>query len=166
MAPNTPEEWTAYLRMCLDANQLMVLATAGEDGLWVCPVFFAYDTSFNLFFISKPASRHMRNIEQENSVACAVFDATQRPAGKVRGVQIAGRAHMVDVDEARHAFDIYFSPTHARTPVAPRGGALNYVRPTAEWRLVKISPDHIECFDEHHFSDGKTNVPVEIFKSV
>lgn len=161
--PETTEEWKTYMREQLDATQFMVLATGSGESLWVCPVYFAYDDSFTLFFLSKPTSRHMRNIEKQSDVACAIFHAMQNPQEKVRGLQTAGKAHFVGRGEALHAFEIYFAPTHVRTPVSPQGGALNYTNPSAEWRLAKITPERVECFDEYRFSDGKKVIPQEVY---
>lgn len=162
--PETIGEWKVYLQERLDATQVMVLATGNGESVWICPIYFAYDISFTFFFLSRPFSRHMQNIEMSASVACAIFDPHQSPRGKVCGVQMAGMAHLIDTGEAKHAFDTYFAPSHVRTPVSPNGGPLSYVGPAAEWHLVKVIPENIECFDEEHF-DGKWVIPVAVYKA-
>ncbi|MFA7309326.1 MAG: pyridoxamine 5'-phosphate oxidase family protein [Candidatus Paceibacterota bacterium] len=161
--PETNEEWRAYLTELLDVSQYMTLATTGDNGPWINPVYFSFDKTFTFYFLSQPESRHMRNITTHAAVACAIFDPRQEAAGKVRGVQLAGKAQWVPSAEARHAFDTYFTATTARTPVPPRGGALAHVNETSDWRLAKVAADLIECFDEYCFFGTKGRVPSGLF---
>ena len=53
----------ATAREILAANRYMVLGTAGADGVpWVSPVWFASDDGETFLWISKPGTRHSRNI--------------------------------------------------------------------------------------------------------
>lgn len=164
--PETIEEWKTYLAACLDTSQYMVLATVGKSGPWANPVYFAFDSSFTLYFLSQPSSRHMRNLEANPTVACAIFNPSQEAQGKVRGTQIVGTARWVEPHEAKHAFDTYFVATSARTPVPPRGSALAHVNGSSEWRLAKITPERIECFDEYCFYGTKGRIPPEVLGTV
>src|SRR3989344_4226094 len=45
----TVEQWTEFLKEKLNASQFLSLATRGEEGPWVCPLYFAFDEEFNLY---------------------------------------------------------------------------------------------------------------------
>lgn len=161
--PETREEWQAYVREMLDTSQYAFLATHGPEGIWGNPVYFAFDDRFTLYFISRPESRHMRNIAAENEVSCAVFDGLQDTQKKVRGIQLKGIARLVEPHESKHAFDTYFTPTARRTPVPPEGDALAFTTGATGWHLVAVRPSEMRVFDEHRFAGVPQAIPDDIF---
>jgi nitroimidazol reductase NimA-like FMN-containing flavoprotein (pyridoxamine 5'-phosphate oxidase superfamily) len=58
----------------------MTLATADAAGRpWISPVWFApHDDGF--LWISRPDSRHSRNLAERQELALVIFDSTARPA--------------------------------------------------------------------------------------
>ena len=79
----------------LAQNRLMTLATAKNNLPWATTVFFAYDQNLNLYFISEPATRKIKNILANSRVAVTI-DREQPGSGKIRGVQLEGRAEKLD----------------------------------------------------------------------
>jgi len=77
----------------LDTHHVMSLATAGPEGPHAANVFYARD-AFALVWVSDPNSRHSIELASDSRVAATVapdyFDF-----GDIRGVQIAGRAHLI-----------------------------------------------------------------------
>lgn len=160
-------EWVQFVKEKLDASQFVSLATVGPEGPWVCPLYFAYDAQFNLYMLSQPAtSLHMRHVAQNPSVACAVYDSTQEASGKVAGVQIKGKAHLVGPDEAQLAFDTYFAATPARTPSGAAHRPEAYGEESAVWRFVKVVPEEIWVFSEEDFEGSRVMMPQEALDSV
>ncbi len=157
-------QWREYFTKRLDSSQFMALATTGQEGPWVCPVYFAYDEKFNLYFLSAPTSLHMRNIEKSAAVSCAIFDSTQGNLDKVVGVQLRGEARFVTPEEAQHAFDIYFKKTPARTPSGPAHEPHAYTLSDAVWRMVKVVPQEAWVFSEHEFEGTRKRVPDEVLR--
>ena len=160
----TVAQWKEYFTKRLDASQFMALATTGQEGPWVCPVYFAFDERFNLFFLSAPSSLHMRNIEKNAAVACAVFDSRQGNLDEVVGVQIRGKAQFVTPEEAERAFNIYFTATPARKPSGPAHTPVAYTRPDAVWRLVRVVPQAAWVYSEQEFEGGREKVPQEVLQ--
>ena len=67
----------ATAREILAANRYLVLGTAGADGVpWVSPVWFASEDGETFLWISKPGTRHSRNIAARPDVAIVVFDSS------------------------------------------------------------------------------------------
>ena len=157
------DAWKSYICELLDVSPFMVLATVGEGKSWQNPVYFAYDDHFTFYFISMPTSRHMRNIEGDPSVSCVVFDSSQDASGRVRGFQMSGKARYVEPHQVQHAFDTYFTETQARTPIPTSKGYVSYALPSAEWRLVEVRPDLMQCFDEYVFGSRPERAPEEVF---
>lgn len=89
-------------------NQYMTLGTVNENGqAWVSPVVYAYDASYNLYFMSLPDSRHGRNIGKSPSLSVAIFDSHQA-FGEGIGLQILGEAGVVPVGKSISVFKLYF----------------------------------------------------------
>ena len=67
-------------RELIAANRYMTLATADAAGRpWISPVWFApHDDGF--LWISRPDSRHSRNLAERPELALVIFDSTARPA--------------------------------------------------------------------------------------
>jgi len=71
----------AKAREILAANRYMVLGTADADGVpWVSPVWFAGEDGETFLWVSKPGTRHSRNIAARPEVAIVIFDSSVDPA--------------------------------------------------------------------------------------
>jgi pyridoxine/pyridoxamine 5'-phosphate oxidase len=84
--------WQERAREALDRTEIMVLATADADsGTWASPVQFQAAGNFELSFLSRPGTRHGRNIDRDPRVAVAVY-SWPGPDGGNLGLQITGHA--------------------------------------------------------------------------
>jgi uncharacterized protein len=85
----------------LDAHHVMSLATVGEDGPHAANLFYARD-GCALIWISDPASRHSRHIEERADVAATIArdccDFTD-----VQGLQVRGSASRIGPRESNRA---------------------------------------------------------------
>jgi nitroimidazol reductase NimA-like FMN-containing flavoprotein (pyridoxamine 5'-phosphate oxidase superfamily) len=62
------------------ANRYMTLATAGADGMpWASPVWFAPDGD-DLLWMSRPETRHSRNLAERPELSIVVFDSSAAPS--------------------------------------------------------------------------------------
>lgn len=97
------------IRGFLAEHTTMVLATAGADGPWAAPVFYALDsdgpTGFGLVFVSSAASRHGGDIGAAGPAAAAV--AAQHESWRtIRGVQLEGEAFALEGDARLEALHV------------------------------------------------------------
>jgi Pyridoxamine 5'-phosphate oxidase len=87
-----PTGWQQRAHEALERTEIMVLATAdAESGTWTSPVQFQAGSNFELSFLSRPGTRHGRNIERDPRVAVAIY-SWPGPDGGNLGLQITGRA--------------------------------------------------------------------------
>ena len=73
----------------------MALSTTGPDGVWTTPLGFVASDDLVVTFLSKPESRHVRDIEVNPLVSLAIFSADGDAEGNV-GLQIRGVAQIVE----------------------------------------------------------------------
>ena len=67
-------------RELIAANRYMTLATADASGRpWISPVWFAPDDR-GFLWISRPDSRHSRNLAERPELALVIYDSTVLPA--------------------------------------------------------------------------------------
>ena len=79
--------------------EVATLATAGPEGPWASPVFYAPD-GFDLIFVSSPRSRHARHLAADPRCSAAVHPPPD-DWRTITGVQMAGRVHELGgADEA------------------------------------------------------------------
>lgn len=144
-------DWSKHLKLALDSTQFMALASRGERGLWNHAVFFAYDSDINVYFISKPGSRHMQNISSNEEVALAIFSTEQSPTEDVVGLQIRGQATILSDADIPTVHGIYYT----RSPVVPGipEEVEAYLGPKSTWKFVKVTPTEIGYFDTRNFDD-------------
>ncbi len=67
-------------RELIAANRYMTLATADASGRpWISPVWFAPDDG-GFLWISRPDSRHSRNLAERPELELVIYDSTVSPA--------------------------------------------------------------------------------------
>jgi uncharacterized protein len=87
-----PAGWQQRAREALRHTEIMVLATSDADsGTWASPVQFQAGDHFELSFLSRPGTRHGRNIERDSRVAVSIY-IWPGPDGGNLGLQITGHA--------------------------------------------------------------------------
>lgn len=135
--------WTlTYLeraRQIIEDNRYMVLATADRNSVpWASPVFFVHDNRYNFYFLSAIDSRHSENIISNPSVSMAIFDSTT-PVGMTNGVQISGKANLVEGNVLKDVIDMYCNRLfpNSEIPSESRYRIEDYSQPS-EFRFFKI----------------------------
>ncbi len=95
----------ARIEAFLAGHHVMCLATSGPAGPWSAAVFYASD-GLSLYFLSAPASRHGRDIEESARAAAAIH----REVGdwrEIRGLQLEGGAGRISGAERAAALALY-----------------------------------------------------------
>lgn len=132
----------AVLHDTLEANRYMTLATSDAEGRpWVSPVWFATVDGRELFWASRPETRHSQNIAARSQVAIVVFDSS-RPPHERQAVYLTGTAEAVPPGDLDRALAIYSDeserqglPAWTRDTVTPPG-AFRLYRATATEHFV------------------------------
>jgi uncharacterized protein YhbP (UPF0306 family) len=128
----------------LDASELCAIATVDpRGGAHVNTAYFAWDSAFDLVWLSEPGARHSQNLAADGAAAVAVYDSAQTWGGSDRGVQLFGRAAAVDGDEADAARRLY-AARFPRAADAALGG----------YRPYRFRPDRLKLFDEDALGGG------------
>lgn len=146
-------EWKKHLIECMESTYYCSIATVDDKGVWVNPVYFAWDEEFNLYFISQPHVRHMKNIKKNSRVSMAIYKTEQK--GDVIGIQLEGDAFILESDEEKtQANKIYYG----------RKGSLEQNEPFIDdpkWLFVKVTPENIYYFNSIVFGEERQEVPKE-----
>jgi uncharacterized protein YhbP (UPF0306 family) len=126
----------------LDAHHVLSLATVGGDGPHAANLFYARD-GYALIWVSDPASRHSRHVEERAQVAATIaHDCCDFP--DVQGLQVRGRARRIcrphEVTRARAGLE-------ARYPFLQRlsEGKLRNAYERAQ--LYRLEPECIVMID-------------------
>jgi uncharacterized protein YhbP (UPF0306 family) len=90
----------------LSENKIMTIATENNNIPWASSVMFAYDDNLNLYFISDPNTRKIKNIFTNPKVAVAINEAKNKP-GYTIGIQIEGKAIILDKKVNKFELEIF-----------------------------------------------------------
>jgi nitroimidazol reductase NimA-like FMN-containing flavoprotein (pyridoxamine 5'-phosphate oxidase superfamily) len=112
-------------RRIIADNNYLTLATADANGRpWATPVYYTQDGGADLYWVSRPDSRHSRNIAGRTEVGIVIYDS-QVPIGAAEAVYLTADAERVDdtdlercarIFSARHPELAAFTPERLRTP--------------------------------------------------
>ena len=104
--PMTPQD-TA--RRIIDSNHYLTLATADRDGRpWASPVYYTPDGGSDFYWVSRPDSRHSRNLADRPEVGIVIYDS-RVPLLAAEAVYLTAHAERVGEPEIERCADIFRS---------------------------------------------------------
>jgi hypothetical protein len=101
-----PQGHLDRVRVLLAGHSTITLATAAEGRAWAATVFYASDAGLNLYFVSDLRTRHGRDMHRDAHVTGAINHDVST-WGEVIGLQLEGRALVLEGEERLRALDIY-----------------------------------------------------------
>ena len=139
----------------LHKNRLMALSTYNKSP-WICTVYYAVDRDFNLYFVSSPNSKHCKDIEKNNKVACAVFDSHTKNSDNKAGVQFVGTASEV---KGWDRTKVILKMWHRAAPGAEDiVNVKNMKDKVISSRVYRIKPKKIQFFNDKLYGDEETKM--------
>lgn len=144
----------------MSSTEFCTLATVDGNGVWSNPVYFAWDENFNIFFISQPTSRHMKNITRDERVSLSIYSTRQSPFDDVAGIQLEGTATVLqDPGEVERAYAVYYGRKYPDTGRNQSGKNEDVYINNPDWLFVRVTPAHIYYFDTRFFGEERVEVP-------
>jgi hypothetical protein len=137
------------IRRYLEAHATLTLATCDGDLPWAAALFFASDAQFNLYFVSSPQTRHAQHIARNAHVAATVNE-DYRDWREIQGLQIEGRAEMVDEADREQVAELYLAKFPSLRPMfsAPRDDQeRRAAEQLAESRFYRVASKRIRLID-------------------
>ena len=133
----------ALARSIVETNRFMALGTADRNGTpWVSPVWYAPLSYREFVWVSRPGTRHSRNLAERPQVAIAIYDS-HRPGSWSAFYVAAVAEQLVDVDGALEAFN-------RRSEVQGlRAWSRAEVVPPGEFRLYRATAGEQFVLDDH-----------------
>lgn len=129
-------------RVCryLEGHDVLTLATVDEVGPWATPLFYVSDDALDLFFLSDPTTRHCQAIARNPKVSAAIHGEFTAWTD-IRGLQLEGRAHPVDDEQAdERIFARYTAKFPFALPLISLDGPHRFYRIRPRWlRLIDNS---------------------------
>ena len=141
----------AIARSIIDANQFMALGTADADGNpWVSPVWYAPIGHRAFVWVSRPGTRHSRNIGSRPRVAITIFDS-HGPGSWAAVYMAADAAEVAAVDDALRAFN------RASEARGLRAWPRTDVVAPAQFRLYRAT-----AIEQYVLDDHDARLPVDL----
>jgi uncharacterized protein YhbP (UPF0306 family) len=131
----------------------MVLGTADHDGMpWVSPVYYAPAAYREFFWVSRPETKHSRNLGARRNASIVVFDSSVA-IGTGQGVYMAALAQELGADECAQGIELFSRRSQAH-------GGLEWAPQDVVW------PSHLRLYkataSESYLGIDDRRVPVTI----
>ena len=147
----TEPDIAAIARSIVEENRFMALGTADASGTpWVSPVWYAPLSSREYVWVSRPGTRHSRNLVERPQVAIAIYDS-HRPGTWAAVYLVAVAQELEEVDAALAAFN------RRSEAQGLRAWSRGEVVPPAEFRLYRATAVEQYVLDDH---DARLPVPL------
>ena len=152
-------DWRKLLAQCLDSTIVGTIATSGDSGPSASPVYFIYDGSFNIYFISSDATRHVLNIKKNPNVGISIYNPEKAARNVQEAVEIAGTAKEISEAEME---DVYKErgrriSSHTMFTYVQEGG--HFVR-GRHGVFVRVVPSEIMYINSDIFEGNVMPVPL------
>ncbi|HEX7004413.1 MAG TPA: pyridoxamine 5'-phosphate oxidase family protein [Trueperaceae bacterium] len=146
------QDLAAIARSIVDANRFMALATADASGTpWASPVWYAPLSYREYVWVSRPATRHSRNLTERPQVAIAIYDS-HRP-GSWSAVYMTAVAEQLEPGDA--ALEAFNRRSEAQ---GLRAWSRAELVPPGEFRLYRATATEQFVLDDH---DARLPVQLE-----
>lgn len=132
----------------IDTNIYLTLGTTDGTTSWVAPLFYCADNKNQLYVISQPSSRHIRDIASNRHISFAIFDS-HAEEGKGNGIQATGIMKECKGTQIANALRFYHTNFIPCTKDSFTKGP---------YRLYKITPKKIYILDPDAPTDKRIQV--------
>lgn len=160
MASYKDFDWKTSIKECLDSTLVGVLATKSRGNVWATPIYFSYDDTFNLYFISPKEARHMHDIEENPLVALAIVTPNSVSGIYQIALQIEGMASEVpdkDIEKVYERRSMRMAGDNSWVPMPVEG---HFVKEHGGV-FMKIAPKSMNYMDTRYFGGNSKKVPMD-----
>ena len=133
----------------LGKTRLLQIATTVDSQPWICTVYYAFDSDWNLYWLSLPDRRHSKEILENPKVAGAMtFSQEPYPKNGVQGLQFEGIAESLSDSEEEKASVLYIKQLSRENTLLEdiRSGKNPH-------KFYRFKPTKFVLFDSLHFPD-------------
>ncbi len=147
--PAEEEKIIQAVQKILEKNTLLTLATMKDLCPYVNTAYYVADDAWNLYIWTGKKSRHCKNMRKNAHVAVNVFDSKQKWGSLLQGLQMSGKARVVNTKELVHAGIQYMErfPRVVTMVESPK----KFHAKVFESVMYKIQITKIKVFDERTF---------------
>lgn len=78
----------------LDENILMSVSTINGNENYIHTAYFCFNNKLDFFMLTEPVKQHSKNLDENNSVALAIYDSHQAWDKPKKGLQIFGNCEI------------------------------------------------------------------------
>ncbi|MBD1919264.1 MULTISPECIES: pyridoxamine 5'-phosphate oxidase family protein [Cyanophyceae] len=134
----TPEVITRA-RQILESTIYGALSTSSADGMpWVSPLFFTYDSDWNLYWSSAMVAQHSQNLYANQGRAAIAIYSTDREEGQGQGLYLSGTAAEVETEDVEQVISLLLK----RAAKGQQRSPADYLAPSPR-RLYRFQPQAV-----------------------
>lgn len=138
----------------LKTQKVMVISTYGKHP-WVATVYYSFDTTLNIYFLSAPSTLHAKHIRLNPQVSVAIVDTTQAISKPKKGLQLWGECKEIQsIQKVKHTLRLWKDALNVSDPSYTYE---NMMKNVVKGRMFVVVPKMIKLFDQELFAveDGE-----------
>ena len=138
------------IREYIDKTVHMSLATVADNKPWVCEVHFAYDDNLNLYFISAPHTRHVKELLKNPNVAGNIVKQYAKGELPHGCIYFEGKAEVFkhsDEDILRYCNMLERDEAMVRNWLSAEGGLSMYKISVSNWAVFGKFEDSLKKYE-------------------
>lgn len=144
----------------IEHNTYMTIATADKAGKpWISPVFFSYDSGFNLYWVSYKETLHSKNIANRPEVAISIIGPAY-PGGETDGVYFDATAR--ELTDSEDIFKAIIFRNKRKQTEKFKIKSITDVTGDAAWRIYKATPISISKRGDGEASGQAITIRTEV----
>ncbi|MBE9156181.1 pyridoxamine 5'-phosphate oxidase family protein [Nodosilinea sp. LEGE 06152] len=129
----------AKARQILEGNIYGTLSTSSRSGVpWASPIFFTYDSNWNLYWSSTVVAQHSQNLYDNQGRAAIAIYSTDREEGQGQGLYLSGTAGEVEPENVERVIPLLLK----RAAKGQQRSPADYLTPSPR-RLYRFQPQMV-----------------------
>ena len=147
------DKYAEKAKKIIAGNIYMVIATSSQESKpWISPVFFVYDSDYNLYLVSNKDALHSNLVRNNSQVAIVIFNS-EANEGSGTGVYFEAKAQELgDEKELNKAIGLWNKRVNGEDFKIKDIGK---VSGEGIWRVYKATPTKISQLTEGTFIKGQ-----------
>lgn len=145
------QEISSSIGDILHSNILCSIATSRSGESYIHTAYYCFNNQMEFYFISDPATQHSKNINENPSVAIAVYDSRQPWDNNKRGLQIFGRCRAATGKKLVEGTMLYLQRFTGLKQWIQHPD--DFIRGAINSQLYVITSHSVKLFDEDNFGE-------------
>jgi uncharacterized protein YhbP (UPF0306 family) len=135
----------------LNVNTLCSIATIKSSESYINTAYYCFNKHLDFYFISDPITQHVKNIEENPSVAVSIYESNQSWDNNKKGLQVFGTCEVATGNKLIEGTTLYLQRFAGLKQWIQHPD--DFIKGIINTRLYLIKSNMLKLFDEDNFGE-------------